>query len=845
MHFNDKQFRTSSFSIIIFLVFVLVSVFSLYTVRSKILQNSRIMGQEIAAKFTLEETSKIKTQEMLLNIVARNLDRMLSRESSWSDEEIERLLVRYSEYVEKNTDIGHFDLCAVINGRIVGSSTLDAAAGPGSLKWYGEALARPGRVVYSDPYRAGDQESPYILTMAVQLGESRNVLALSMYPERINSLISDRRLPPRSFYYLCDGSGNLLYAVTDRNIGLKEQQPYVDHIFDAIRQGRHEADDSYIVDYEGNKRGVYYAFSDKGWISIVTIPYGYLLEDYETLLQWFTVTLVIMLLFVLLFFYRDRLLNRKFREINDVVQALGNSCFAIFRINYRTGRYKRIRTDSRLCRCLPDSDDYSKMISSIIPYVEKEAASEFAENFALENIRSLAESGAHEFGGDFRQLLGDARKWVNVRIIFDPILDEGEAILCFREADEEKRKELEHLYVTEQALKLAHKNAKTRNMFFSAMSHDMRMPLNGIVGMAELAALHKDDPSSVVEYVEKIKSASSQLLALINDILEVSRMENGHVEHTKEQFDIYAAVREIADLADVQSGMEQKKFSAMLKLQHEFVTGDIHGLRQILNNVLSNAVKYTMADGSIVFTAARGDKNANGTTNYIFTIQDTGCGMSEEFLRKIFTPFEREARFSTRKVSGTGLGMAIVKSLVESMEGSVNIMSKIGEGTCVTVILPFETSGGNGDGEGSQEEAAAPKLSDFAGCRVLVAEDNDINMEIVSELLRHNGLEVLQAENGLRAAELFAESEESSIDYILMDIQMPELDGYQAARKIRQMDRADAAAVPIIALTGNTGAEEEAAAAAAGMSGYLSKPIQMKLLAKVFAGYKDAVRKLR
>lgn len=822
---------------IIFLAFVLVSIFSLYTVRSKILQNSRIMGQEIAAKFAMEETTKIKTQEMLLNIVARNLNRMLSYEKNWSDEEIEKILVKYSEYVENNADLGRFDMCAVINGRVIGSAILDNDANPEDLIWYNAALDRPGRVVYSDPYRTEGQETPYVLTMAVQLGESKNVLALSMYPERLHSLMSDRRLPPKSFYYLCDGRGRLLYAITDRKIGLKEQQPYVDHIFNAIRQGQHEADDSYIVDYEGNKRGVYYAFSDKGWISIVTIPYGYLLEDYQTLLRWFTVTLIVMLLFVLLFFCRDRVMNRRFREINDVVQALGNSCFAIFRVNYRTGKYRKIRTDSRMHSSLSGSDEYEKMISSIVPYVEEEAAAEFAENFALENIRRLAESGVHEFGGDFRQLLGETRKWVNVRIVFDPILKDGEAILCFREVDNEKRKELEHLYITEQALKLAHKNTKAKNMFFSAMSHDMRMPLNGIVGMAELAALHKDNPDSVVEYVEKIKSASSQLLALINDILEVSRMENGYVSHAKERFDIYAVVKEIADLADVQSGMEQKKFSADLQLKHEIVEGDIHGLRQILNNVLSTAVKYTMPEGSIKFSALRGSKNSNGSFSYIFTIQDTGCGMSEEFLRRIFTPFERETRFSTRKVSGTGLGMAIVKSMVESMEGSVNIMSRIGEGTSVTVVLPFEKVTEVADQTGDKDEPVQ-KLSDFAGSRVLVAEDNDINMEIVSELLRYNGIKVLQAENGRRAAELFAESEENSIDYILMDIQMPELDGYQAAAEIRKMNRADASVIPIIALTGNAGPEEEASAAEAGMSGYLSKPVQMKLLAAVFAKYK-------
>ena len=271
----------------------------------------------------------------------------------------------------------------------------------------------------------------------------------------------------------------------------------------------------------------------------------------------------------------------------------------------------------------------------------------------------------------------------------------------------------------------------------------------------------------------------------------------------------------------------------MMLQEDEMVSGDLQGLQQILNNILSNAIKYTKAHGKISFLARREPGNERNRVHYTFVIKDTGCGMSAKFLEKIYKPFERDSRFGVPRVTGTGLGMTIVKSLVERMDGSIHISSRVDEGTCVIISLPFNIV----KKVESKPQDTMPKLKDFAGCRILVAEDNNINMEIISELLTMNGLEVLPASNGKEAVNLFESSEEGSISMVLMDMQMPEMDGCEAAEAIRALPREDARKVPILALTGNSGSDDVERAMAAGMNDFMVKPVQMKLLAQMMGAY--------
>ena len=318
---------------------------------------------------------------------------------------------------------------------------------------------------------------------------------------------------------------------------------------------------------------------------------------------------------------------------------------------------------------------------------------------------------------------------------------------------------------------------------------------------------------------------------MINEILEMARLDNGKVEHLQETFSMTEISKEIGGIYAAQAELENKYFQLEVLPDQKYVNGDLQGLRQILNNVLSNAVKYTPSGGKITFTVRRESAGKGKRPVYAFIVQDTGCGMSEKFLEKIYTPFERDSRFGVPHVVGTGLGMTIVKSLVERMEGTIHISSKVDEGTCVLISLPFQ------EVEKVPAPRPAAKLSDFADCTVLVADDNDISMEIITELLTMNKLKVITAANGQEAVERFAASAEGSVDMVLMDMQMPVLDGCGASKAIRALERKDAASVPIVALTGNSASSDVEAAMQAGMNNYMVKPVQMKLLAKMLEEY--------
>ena len=822
----NKKLKISLFSVAVFIFFLVVAMGSLHVMREKILENSHIMGQEIAARFATRETARIKSQEMLLRSVAQSMGSMLRLKSNWTDQEIEQALSRFTEYMENNSEVGRFDMCAVIDGRLICSRPDRGIHGLNKVKWYQAALARKGDVAYTNLYQVEPKQG-YVLTMAVRLGHGDDVLAMNLYPEQLNALLADNRLPRQSYYYLCDPNGNIMFAISDRNLSIEKQQPYVDQIFSELRQGY----DDYIIDLEGNKRGVYYTVSDKGWISVVTIPYEFLLGDYQNLLQWFVLTLAFFALLLVLLGTREHMLNKQVQNINDVVQVMSKSFLAVFRVNLRTGRYSMVKAENMGFEPAAEGS-YIELVSQFVPLVERDAAAEFSETFSLDNIRDLVKRQIYDFGGEFRQRFGKDYKWVNVRLVWDELLGSDEAIFFFREVDAEKLKELEHMQLTERALKVARENAKSRNMFFSAMSHDMRAPLNGIIGMAELAELHKEDKNLVFDYIQKIKASGKQLLTLINDILEMARLDNGKVEHLQETFDMTQVVREIGEMFSAQAELEQKFFSLQLGLEPVNVSGDLQGLHQILNNVLSNALKYTPKGGKISFMVRR-EQDKNNRAFFSFIVQDTGCGMTDKFLEKIYTPFERDSRFGVPKVTGTGLGMAIVKSVVERLEGTIHISSKVDEGTCVLISLPFMLV----PEQPKPHTKDAPKLKDFAGSKVLVADDNDISMEIITELLTMNGLKVLPAANGREAVEQFANAPEGSVQMVLLDVQMPELDGCEAARQIRQLPRRDAASVPILALTGNSSSEDVEAAMQAGMNDYMVKPVKMKLLAKMMSEY--------
>ena len=373
--------------------------------------------------------------------------------------------------------------------------------------------------------------------------------------------------------------------------------------------------------------------------------------------------------------------------------------------------------------------------------------------------------------------------------------------------------------------------AKTRFLF--NMSHDIRTPMNAIIGFSELLEKHIDEKDKAIDYLGKIKSSSNFLLSLINYVLEMARIESGKLALKKE---VGCVTELIESLTDVFEPGVKKKFitySCETDIQHKYVIGDETKIREIFINIIGNSVKYTPEGGKISVSVKEEPFEKENYIAYRIIVEDNGIGMSKEYLPHIFEEFSREHTSTESKVTGTGLGLPIVKSLIDMMGGTIEVESQLGCGTKMNVVLPFELASEKQILEEKQKEKE--KISDsILGKRVLLAEDNELNAEIAMTVLKENGLKAERAANGKQCMEMLKKMPEDYYDMILMDIQMPEMDGYEATKLIRNLDDARAD-IPIVAMTANAFEEDRQKALESGMNAHVSKPVDMNMLFKVMA----------
>lgn len=371
--------------------------------------------------------------------------------------------------------------------------------------------------------------------------------------------------------------------------------------------------------------------------------------------------------------------------------------------------------------------------------------------------------------------------------------------------------------------------AKTRFLF--NMSHDIRTPMNAIIGFSELLEKHIDEKDKAIDYLGKIKSSSNFLLSLINYVLEMARIESGKLALKEE---VGCVTELIESLTDVFEPGVKKKFitySCETDIQHKYVIGDETKVREIFINIIGNSVKYTPEGGKISVSVKEEPFEKENYIAYRIIVEDNGIGMSKEYLPHIFEEFSREHTSTESKVTGTGLGLPIVKSLIDMMGGTIEVESQLGCGTKMNVVLPFELASEKQILEEKQKEKE--KISDsILGKRVLLAEDNELNAEIAMTVLKENGLKAERAANGKQCMEMLKKMPEDYYDMILMDIQMPEMDGYEATKLIRNLDDARAD-IPIVAMTANAFEEDRQKALESGMNAHVSKPVDMNMLFKV------------
>ena len=394
--------------------------------------------------------------------------------------------------------------------------------------------------------------------------------------------------------------------------------------------------------------------------------------------------------------------------------------------------------------------------------------------------------------------------------------------------------------VATEALQTAENANKAKTDFLSNMSHDIRTPMNAIIGITSLIRHDAGNKAKVIEYADKIDISSQHLLGIINDVLDMSKIEAGKTVFKYSDFSILDLMQELDTIFHTQIYEKQQTLTIIKEnIQHEWVNGDQVHLMQIFSNLLSNAVKYTQEGGEIQFFVEECETKSSVYAKYRFLVSDNGMGMSADFKDTIFDAFTRAESSLTNKIQGTGLGMAITKNLVEAMGGTIDVESELGQGSCFEVLMDLKIAEDRTVALAAQEETDEQDGNILQGMRFLCAEDNELNAEILTELLKIEGAECTICENGEEILKVFEQSAPGDYDMILMDIQMPVLNGYEATKAIRRSSHKLAKTIPIIAMTANAFSEDIQHSLAAGMNAHVSKPVEMKVLEKTIRSIKS------
>lgn len=408
-----------------------------------------------------------------------------------------------------------------------------------------------------------------------------------------------------------------------------------------------------------------------------------------------------------------------------------------------------------------------------------------------------------------------------------------------RKAEAAARKAANDTQELNAKLQVAVENAESANRakstFLFNMSHDIRTPMNAIIGYADLASRHLDDPAKLEKYMENIQVCGQNLLMLLNNVLDLARIENDKTEMEYSVSDVDKDFRNCVAMFQNQADSKGQTLTVTAHLLYPYVYADIPHLTEVCTNLVSNAVKYTGAGGTIHCDVTQKPGKKEGWCDMVVTVADNGIGMSQEFQKHIFEPFERERTSTVSKVEGSGIGMGIVKKLVELMSGTVEVESKIGVGSKFTVTIPCRIA--SGDETQAKRETNPSNQKCLCGTRILLTEDNDLNAEIAVELLREEGCTVDRAKDGVECVDMLEKAANGTYQMILMDIQMPVMNGYDAAKKIRRMDDPQKAGIPIIAMTANAFSEDKQAALDVGMNDHIAKPINMNILVPTIQKY--------
>lgn len=521
---------------------------------------------------------------------------------------------------------------------------------------------------------------------------------------------------------------------------------------------------------------------------------------------------------------------------NSIIGAISEIYSTTVLVDFKSNNLKVLKAPEKISNVFGKTDnDYDVFLNICDLYIDEEYR---------EGHRAFIDMSTMQERLEGKKNIGFAYKDVNdtwyQTVIIPREKDENgnavSAVLATRDVTEQVEREREYNEKLIKSVQEANKANIAKTDFLRRMSHDVRTPINGIRGMIEIANHFPNDMEKQTECRKKIWSASGYLLDLVNDILDMSKLESGEITLENVPFNYNSVVNDVVSMTKVQANERGVTFDVIDNgsIENPNIIGSPLHLRRIYMNIVSNAVKYTPAKGSVAL-CTREIKISPNRSEYEFICYDTGIGMSKEFQKHMFEPFTQENSDVRTSYKGTGLGLAITKSLVEKMGGSISVSSEKGRGTTFSVKIPFEINKNAKEDDNSLQTAQESDL--IKGVKVLLVEDNDLNMEIAEFILENEGAIVTKAWNGQQAVDIFRESKPGDIDVILMDLMMPELNGIQATKLIRSMNRADASAIPIIAMTANAFKEDMEMSREAGMNEHLAKPLDSQKIITTIAKY--------
>lgn len=525
--------------------------------------------------------------------------------------------------------------------------------------------------------------------------------------------------------------------------------------------------------------------------------------------------------------------NVRLEEQLEIIQSLSKNFEVIYYIDVKKQTYREVNSKREdIHEAIGSNGNIWNMIRVLnSEFVRESHRDRFAEFFDLETLNlKLSDKEWISI-----QIENYQSEWMELYLISAKRNSEGDCerlIFASHNITETKRKELAYRQALETTTLEAKAASDAKSKFLMTMSHDIRTPMNAIIGFIDLLDKYRADEEQFTTYYKKARRSCDFLLSLINNVLEITRIESGKVTVDEAVSDTSLLFAEIYDVFDEMMSAKNIKFIGEIDLKHRYVFCDDTKLKEIFLNLLSNAYKYTPAGGTVDMMVTELASDREGFALFETVVSDTGIGMSKDFIPKIFDRFSRESSYTDNKIEGTGLGMAIVKSLVELMGGKITLESELGVGTTYTIRLYHKIA--------DESHILKPESSEeinkiFLGKRILLTEDNELNAEIASEILKAKGFEVDRARDGIECVDMLQKAKVDYYDLILMDIQMPNMDGYKATQIIRQMKSRKRSSIPIVAMTANAFEEDRQKAAEAGMNGHLAKPISVPLLVKTLA----------